>query len=104
MIDLNKKEYLLYNRYGGKNYLTPTEEDGVYKLYTDKSDFLQISYDKNEDGSITYYSVDPDGGPYISRDTKVIPLVNRQELEVDVLDIQYKEDGYYLTINIKNKN
>lgn len=100
MIDLNKKEYCLYNRYGNKNYLTPTNEEGLYKLNTENSEYLQISYDKDKDGNVKYYSVDPDGGPFISLETKSIPLADKTILSVEIKEIKEIDGEFFLLINI----
>lgn len=103
MIDLEKKEYCLYSRYGTKNYLTPTEKEKVFKLSVPDDECIQVSYENNPDGTVTYYSVDPDGGPYITRQTTAIPLADHSLLYVEVEDIQNIDNEFYLTINIKNQ-
>lgn len=86
-----KRKLKLYNRYKYEVYLKETDEKNVYKLIVDNSDFLQVSYDKD-----VYYSVDPDGGPYLSVGGSYPVRTSKGEYKnIDILKIECRKDTFF---------
>lgn len=64
------KKVLMKGRYGLKHYLVVDEEDpNLYRLQTDKKTNYVSTIGDNFDDLV---AVDPEGGPYISKGSKLL--------------------------------
>ena len=64
------KKVLMKGRYGLKHYLVIDEEDpNLYKLQTDKKTNYVSTIGDNFDDLV---AVDPEGGPYLSKGSKLL--------------------------------
>lgn len=97
----NKRRMKLFNRYNNEVYLEETDEENKY-LFVAKYDYMQLSYD-NEG---TYYSIDPDGGPYISIGGSIPVMIetedennvkHREYENIEILKIEQINKKYYIT-------
>ncbi len=77
------KKVLMKGRYGLKHYLVVDEEDpNLYKLQTDKKTNYVSTIGDNFDDLV---AVDPEGGPYISKGSKLLNKI--------ISSIYQDEDG-----------
>lgn len=77
------KKVLMKGRYGLKHYLIVDEEDpNLYKLQTDKKTNYVSTIGDNFDDLV---AVDPEGGPYISKGSKLLNKI--------ISSIYQDEDG-----------
>ena len=77
------KDIKITNRYGYNHTLVYTEEN-KYRLVPDT--YMRLIYSDKECKDVK--SVDPDGGPFISRGTIID--------NIKVVDIQHEENGVFL--------
>ncbi|HPX44775.1 MAG TPA: hypothetical protein PK626_00060 [Bacteroidales bacterium] len=78
-----RKKVLMKGRYGLKHYLVVDEEDpNLYKLQTDKKTSYVSTIGDNFDDLV---AVDPEGGPYISKGSKLLNKI--------ISSIYQDEDG-----------
>ena len=91
----------LYNRYGddvniefiGKN------EFVLNNHLIGGEDYCQVSYEKLPNGEIKYYSVDPNGGPFISLGLNRLMTPARKCIEMIVEDIFRRNGKWILNIS-----
>lgn len=77
------KKVLMKGRYGLKHYLVIDEEDpNLYKLQTDKKTNYVSTIGDNFDDLV---AVDPEGGPYLSKGSKLLNKI--------ISSIYQDEDG-----------
>lgn len=77
------KKVLMKGRYGLKHYLVVDEEDpNLYKLQTDKKTNYVSTIGDNFDDLV---AVDPEGGPYLSKGSKLLNKI--------ISSIYQDEDG-----------
>lgn len=77
------KKVLMKGRYGLKHYLIVDEEDpNLYKLQTDKKTNYVSTIGDNFDDLV---AVDPEGGPYLSKGSKLLNKI--------ISSIYQDEDG-----------